>query len=90
LWRCGRSKVWGDFFISTEKHSINATDACVLRSALDIVAFEKDRGNEMSLVTADKRLDAAAKAEGLHTINPETMSLNEIETLLASSVSPTP
>jgi predicted nucleic acid-binding protein len=73
-----------------EKHSINATDACVLRSTLDIAAFEKDRGNEVSLVTADKRLDAAAKAEGLHTINPETMSLNEIETLLALSASPTP
>jgi predicted nucleic acid-binding protein len=73
-----------------EKHSINSTDACVLRSALDIAAFEKDRGNEMSLVTADKRLDAAAKAEGLHTINPEALSLNEIEPLLASSVSPTP
>jgi hypothetical protein len=74
-----------------EKHSINATDACVLRSALDIAAFEKDGGNELSLVTADKRLDAAAKAEGLHTINPEMMTLNEIETLLASSVvSPTP
>ena len=68
-----------------EKHSINSTDACVLRSAMDIAAFEKERGNALSLVTADKRLDAAAKAEGLHTINPELVSLSEIETLLASS-----
>jgi len=73
-----------------EKHSINATDAVVLRSAMDISAFEKDRGSQLFLVTADKRLETAAKTEGLPTINPETIQLSEIDTLLASPESPAP
>ncbi|MDZ7292520.1 MAG: type II toxin-antitoxin system VapC family toxin [candidate division KSB1 bacterium] len=73
-----------------EKHSINATDAVVLRSALDIKEFESERGNELVLVTSDMRLETAAKAEGLRIINPETIQLNEIETLLALPESSTP
>jgi predicted nucleic acid-binding protein len=65
-----------------EAHSINSTDAAVLRSALDARAFERERGNKLILVTADKRLIAAAKAEDLDTINPETAQLSEIEALL--------
>ncbi|MDZ7289026.1 MAG: type II toxin-antitoxin system VapC family toxin [candidate division KSB1 bacterium] len=65
-----------------EKYSINATDAVVLRSALDIAAFERKQSNELILVTSDQRLVTAAIAEGLHVINPETATLVEIEKLL--------
>jgi hypothetical protein len=66
-----------------EKHSINATDAAVLRSAMDNSAFEKERSDELILVTSDKRLQTAATAEGLRVINPETAKLDEIEALLS-------
>jgi len=45
---------------------------------------ERKGGNELILVTADKRLVTAAKAEGLQVINPETATLAEIEKLLQS------
>jgi predicted nucleic acid-binding protein len=66
-----------------EKHSINATDAVVLRSALDINAHELEQGNELLLLTADKRLVTAAEGEGLRVINPEAATLVEVEALLA-------
>lgn len=73
-----------------EKHSINATDAAVLRSALDIKQFENERGNELILVTSDKRLETAAKSEGLRVINPEAIQLSEIDLLLTPPKSFTP
>jgi predicted nucleic acid-binding protein len=65
-----------------QEHSINATDAVVLRSALDIAAYERKLSNELILVTADQRLVTAAKTEGLKVINPETATLVEIEKML--------
>ncbi|MGH7598892.1 MAG: type II toxin-antitoxin system VapC family toxin [bacterium] len=65
-----------------QEHSINATDAVVLRSALDIAAYERKLSNELIIITADQRLVTAAKAEGLPVINPETATLAEIEKLL--------
>lgn len=73
-----------------EKHSINATDAAILRSAMDIKEFENARGNELILITSDKRLETAAKAEGLHVINPEAMPLSEIAKLLTPPESARP
>ncbi len=64
------------------EYSINSTDAVVLRSALDINSLELERGRELLLVTADKRLVSAAEAEGLRVINPETANLEEVEKLL--------
>jgi hypothetical protein len=73
-----------------EKHSINATDAVVLRSALDLAATEQKHGNDLILVTADQRLITAAKAEGLPVINPEIATLAEIEKLLQPESPPAP
>jgi predicted nucleic acid-binding protein len=39
-----------------ERHSINATDALVLRSALDVAAELRAAGNDLVLVAADTRL----------------------------------
>jgi hypothetical protein len=57
---------------------------------LDVKKYESERGNELILITSDKRLDTAAKTEGLRTINPETIQLNEVEMLLAQSGSSVP
>ncbi|MCI0697636.1 type II toxin-antitoxin system VapC family toxin [candidate division KSB1 bacterium] len=73
-----------------QKHSINSTDAVVLRSALDLADHERKQNNELILVTADQRLVTAAKAEGLQVINPETATLAEIEKLLHPVPPPAP
>jgi hypothetical protein len=65
-----------------EKYSINATDSLVLHTARGIAASESTDGNDLILITADKRLVTAAKAEGLQVINPENATLAEIEKLL--------
>lgn len=57
---------------------------------MDIKEFENARGNELILITSDKRLETAAKAEGLHVINPEAMPLSEIAKLLTPPESARP
>ncbi len=54
-----------------ERHSLNATDALVLRSALDAAAMVRPAGNDIALVASDHRLLRAARTEGLHIFNPE-------------------
>lgn len=53
------------------RHSLNATDALVLRSALEVHAHRAE-GEALILVAADERLLRAARREGLETFNPET------------------
>jgi predicted nucleic acid-binding protein len=48
-----------------ERHSINATDALVLRSALDLAGTLRRAGDDLVLVASDVRLLRAAGAEGL-------------------------
>ena len=65
-----------------EQHSINATDALVLRSALDLADTLRPTGNDLVLVAADARLLRAAVAEGLTVFNPETDPLKRLDALL--------
>lgn len=58
-------------FSLIEKHSINATDALVLRSALEEAANLRTQGRDLVMISSDKRLIRASKAEGLLTFNPE-------------------
>jgi len=63
------------------QHSLNATDALVLCSALE----QKRRlaeGDELVLVASDLRLLRAAQIEGLATFNPETDPIAPLEPLL--------
>ncbi len=55
------------------KHSINATDGVVLRVALDIAQHLRVSGDDLVLVSSDKRLLHSAQAEGLITFNPESL-----------------
>lgn len=74
-----------DFIIAAlpliEKHSLNATDAIVLRVFLDVAALHRTGGNDLVLVASDQRLLTAANVEGLVTFDPETQPLAELEAL---------
>jgi predicted nucleic acid-binding protein len=67
-----------------ERHSLNATDALILRSALDAVGELRARGDDLVLVASDLRLIAAAQAEGLLTFNPEALDQAKLEALLSA------
>lgn len=66
-----------------QKHSINSTDAIVLRSALDLAVPLRAAGDDLVLVASDQRLLRAAQAEGLVTFNPETQTQADLDALLA-------
>lgn len=65
-----------------EKHSINSTDAVILKCALDEAAELRTDGDDLVLVSADSRLVRAAKAEGLLTFNPEADSQLTLDALI--------
>ena len=65
-----------------DRYSLNATDAIVLRSALDLAANERAGGSDLVLVSSDRRLIAAAQAEGLLTFDPETQTTTELDALI--------
>jgi len=65
-----------------EKHSVNATDAVILRLALDLAAQMRTDGNDLVLVASDQRLLRAAQAEGLLTFDPEHQTEVELRRLI--------
>jgi predicted nucleic acid-binding protein len=65
-----------------EAHSINATDAIVLRLALNTAIRLRIVGHDLIVVASDQRLLRAAQAEGLLTFNPETQSQVDLDALL--------
>jgi predicted nucleic acid-binding protein len=65
-----------------ESHSINATDAIILRSALDHTGNLRSAGDDLVLMASDQRLLRAAQAEGLTTFNSETQSQADLDALL--------
>ena len=66
------------------QHSINATNALVLRAALDWAPLFRAAGNDLVLVASDQRLLRAAQAEGLQTFNPETDNRTQLDVLVAA------
>lgn len=65
-----------------KRHSLNATDAVILRLALDLAAQLRVDGNDLVLVASDQRLLKAAGAEGLLTLDPETQTEAALDVLL--------
>ena len=55
-----------------DNYSINSTDAYILQCALDKVRELRASGEDMILVSSDRRLLNAAKKETLRTFDPET------------------
>ena len=68
-----------------ETHSINSTDAIILRCALDSAIELRADGDDLILVGPDVRLLRAAQAEGMLTFNPETDSQTVLDAHLHSS-----
>lgn len=68
----------------SDKHAINATDAILLQTALDLAALLRADGNDLVLVAADQRLLKAAQAEGLVTFDPETQTEAALDAWLTS------
>jgi predicted nucleic acid-binding protein len=65
-------------------HSINSTDAIVLRSALAIAKRLRKADDDLVLVASDQRLLRAAHAEGLATFNPESLDNAALAGLIGS------
>ena len=65
-----------------ETHSINSTDAIILKCALDKVVDLRNDSDDLVLVSSDARLVRAAKAEGLLTFNPETDDQKTLDSLI--------
>ena len=68
-----------------EKHSINSTDAILLQCALDEASERRMSGDNLVLVSSDKRLLSASREEGLITFDPETDDQTTLDFLINSS-----
>jgi len=64
------------------RHNLNATDAAILRSALNLYQALHDAGDELVLWTSDKRLVRAAQAEGITVFDPEEETIDHLHHLL--------
>ncbi|MDQ2731500.1 MAG: hypothetical protein M3Y56_07565 [Armatimonadota bacterium] len=62
-----------------EQYSINATDALVLCSAVQVANDLRSEGHDLVLIASDVRLLQAGRAEGLSIFNPETDSLPQLQ-----------
>ncbi len=68
-----------------EKHSLNSTDAILLQCAIDEAIELRTYGDNMVLVSSDRRLLSAARNEGLVSFDPETDNLTTLDFLINSS-----
>jgi predicted nucleic acid-binding protein len=67
------------------KHNLNATDATILRSALNLQNVLQQAGDALTLWTSDKRLVRAAQAEGIAVFDPEVETIDHLHHLLGSA-----
>jgi hypothetical protein len=65
-----------------ETHSINSTDAVVLRLCLNLADELRARGDDLVLVASDRRLLRAAQHERLLTFDPETQTQADLDALI--------
>jgi hypothetical protein len=69
--------------VMMQRHNLNATDAAILTVLLDVLP-NLPPGEALVLVAADTRLLRAGTAEGLATLNPETVAAADVPALLAA------
>jgi predicted nucleic acid-binding protein len=67
------------------KHNLNATDAVILRSALNLQQASSEAETQVMLRTADKRLVRAAQLEDIVVIDPEVETKDRLHHLLGIS-----
>lgn len=65
-----------------ERHSLNATDALILRSALDVARSLRAAGDDLVMISSDIRLVSAAQAGGLIAWNPEVNDQAALDALM--------
>jgi hypothetical protein len=65
-------------------HSINSTDALILKSALAFARRLRRASDDLVQVASDQRLLRAAHAEGLTTFNPENQDQAALSALAGS------
>lgn len=65
------------------QHNINATDAIILRTCLNLHATLVEESEGLILWSCDKRLLRAAKQEGLLVFDPEVESVTTLHSLHA-------
>lgn len=68
----------------SDAHNLNSTDAAMLAAYLRYAEFVSADEPTCVLVAADVRLLRAAEAEGLKTLNPETIAPADLPAFLAS------
>ena len=66
-----------------DDYSLNSTDAYILQCALDKANQLRAIGNDLILVSSDKRLLNAAKKETLRTFDPETDNRIALDILIS-------
>jgi len=66
-----------------ERHNINTTDAALLAAFLRCAWSQRLAASSCILAAADKRLLRAAEAEGLRTLDLQTLSAADVPILLA-------
>src|SRR5206468_977653 len=67
-----------------ERYNINATDAAILALFLRYIRALPTGSPTPVLIAADQRLLAAARTEGLATLNPETLAAPDVPAFLNS------
>ena len=67
-----------------ELHSINSTDAYILQCALDEADKLRTAGDDLILVSSDRRPLTSATKEGLLIFDPETDSQIDLDVLINS------
>ena len=67
------------------QHNINATDAIILRSCLNLQQVLQNQGYRLVLWSCDKRLLRAAQNEGVDVFDPEVETKAQLQTLLSGS-----
>jgi hypothetical protein len=70
------------------KHNLNATDAVILRSALNLRQALQNAGDELMLWTADNRLGRSAQREGITVFDPEAETMSRLHQLLGITEEP--
>lgn len=64
------------------KHNINSTDAVILRSVLNMKEKLDATGDQLVLLSSDKRLIKAAKIENVDVFDPEAETLASLQKLI--------
>jgi predicted nucleic acid-binding protein len=66
------------------QHSLNATEAVILRSVLDLVATLRATHDALVLVTSDQRLLRASQMEGVLTFDLAMQTESDLDALLTA------